>query len=256
MRIILSPAKLFRDYGSEELKAYQPLRYQVQTNALVERLGKLEVGDLEKVMKISKELAQCNHKRFANFHKPGQKGYHAVDYFYGEAFKGLDAPSLSQEARAFMKDHLSILSGLYGLLNPLDVIQPYRLEMGTKLSAVKGDSLYSIWKSLLTKDLLNQLASCKGEKVLLNLASDEYSKAVDLKQIDQTCRVVTCHFKVKKGEQYKVVGMYAKKARGLMVRYICEHQIREAEKIKAFDLEGYQYDESLSTASDWVFIKK
>lgn len=252
--MILSPAKIFKEYSKEELLKYEPLKYNKETLELVERLESLEVDELAKLMKISEEIAVCNYERFANFNKPEQKGYYAVDYFYGEAFKGLEAMSLSQEARAFMEKHLRVLSGLYGSLRPLEIIQPYRLEMGTKLSPKKGDTLYCIWKPLLTEELLESIAHSEGERVLLNLASDEYSKAVDLKHIAKSYPVITLHFKVKKGEQYKTVGMYAKRARGLMVRYICEEQIQTVEKLKAFDKEGYKFDAKQSTDTQLVFI--
>lgn len=256
MIMILSPAKIFREYSVDQLLAYNPVSYQQQTEQLVERLSKLKVNELEQLMKVSEDIAKCNEARYKRFNEPGQKGYYAVDYFYGEAFKGLDAPTLSEEARAFMQEHLRVLSGLYGSLKPMDVIQPYRLEMGSKLSNKKGDSLYKIWKPLLTKEFLGAIAESKGEKVLLNLASDEYSKAIDLKHINKSYPVLTLSFKVKKGETYKVVGMHAKRARGLMVRYICEHQIEKLEALKEFNLEGYHYCEILSTDSEWTFVKE
>lgn len=254
MIMILAPAKTFKEYSKEELLKYEPLKYNKETLKLVERLKQLEVDELVKLMKVSKEIAACNYERFANFNHSEQKGYYAIDYFYGEAFKGLDALSLSQEARGFMEKHLRVLSGLYGSLRPLEVIQPYRLEMGTKLSKEKGDTLYSIWKPLLTEELLEALAQSEGEKVLLNLASDEYSKAIDLKHIAKSYPVITVHFKVKKGETYKTVGMYAKRARGLMARYICEKQVQTMEDVKAFDKEGYQFDAKQSTDTQWVFV--
>lgn len=256
MIIILSPTKIFREYGTNELLKYKTLKYAEQTNRLVARLAKLEVGELIKMMKISEELALCNYERFSQFDSPDQKGYYAADYFYGEAFKAFDSPSLSDKARTYMGTHIKVLSGLYGCIGALEVIKPYRLEMGTKLSAMKGDSLYSIWKSVLTEEMLKELSCMEGEKVLVNLASDEYSKALDLKQISKSYPVINLHFRVKKGEQYKVVGMYAKRARGLMARFICENQLQASEEIKAFKLDGYAYNEDLSTEHDWVFVKE
>ena len=254
MIVILSPAKIFKDYDETSLISYNPLTYHEQTLKLVERLQGYEVSELEKMMKVSTEIAQLNKERYSNFGRRDQKGYHAADYFYGEAFKALDAPSLSEEARDFMKEHVHILSGLYGCIGALDVILPYRLEMGTKFSGDKKDTLYTLWKPLLTEHMLRELEETKGEKVLINLASEEYSKAIDLKKIAKSYPVVNMHFKVKKNDQYKVVGMYAKKARGLMARAICEAQIQTVEELKQFNKEGYSYHEELSTPTDFVFV--
>lgn len=256
MILILSPAKLFRAYEEETLVDYKPLPYHEQTKRLVERLAALKTEELQQMMKVSSEIASCNKERFEAFHNSNQKGYYAVDYFNGEAFKGLDAPSLSEGARVYMKEHLKVLSGLYGIVGALDIIQPYRLEMGTKLSAQKGDTLYAIWKEQLTEAMKQHLERTTGDQILINLASDEYSKVLHLKEIAKNYPIVTVHFKVKKGEQYKVVGMYAKRARGLMARYICEKNVQDIEEIKAFDAEGYYYEPSLSSESDWVFLKE
>ena len=254
MIVMLSPAKIFKDYDKDSLISYSPLTYHEQTLKLIERLQSYEVNELEKMMKVSTEIAQLNKKRYAYFMSKEPKGYYAADYLYGEAFKALDAPSLSEEAREFMKEHIYVLSGLYGCINALDVISPYRLEMGTKFSSVKNDTLYALWKPLLTEFMLNKLEQTTGEKVLINLASEEYSKAIDLKKIARTYPVITLHFKVKKNNQYKVVGMYAKKARGLMARAICKAQIQTVEELKQFSEEGYRYHEGLSTEADFVFV--
>lgn len=254
MIIILSPAKLFKEYDEDRLLEYKPLTYETQTQILAQRLRSYKIEELEKLMKISREIAELNLNRYECFGKNNQKGYYAADYFYGEAYKGLDAPSLSEEARTFMKDHIHILSGLYGCISAQDVILPYRLEMGTKFSEDKKDTLYALWKPLLTEHILRKLEETKGEKVLINLASEEYSKAIDLKKVAKTYPVITMHFKVKKGDQYKVVGMYAKKARGLMARAICEAQIQTVEELKQFSEAGYRYHEALSTPTDFVFV--
>ena len=254
MLVILSPAKLFKEYEENQLLDYKPLTYEAQTQMLAQKLQNYQVEELEKLMKISREVAELNQERYKCFAKEQQKGYYAADYFYGEAYKGLDAPSLSEEARAFMKDHIYILSGLYGCISAQDVILPYRLEMGTKFSSDKKDTLYALWKPLLTENLLEKLETTTGEKVLINLASEEYSKAIDLKKVAKTYPVITVHFKVKKGDQYKVVGMYAKKARGLMARAICNAQIQTVEELKQFNEGGYRYHEMLSTPTDFVFV--
>ena len=254
MIVILSPAKIFKEYDESNLIDYKALTYQAQTLMLAQKLRNYTVEELEKLMKVSKEIAQLNQTRYQCFGQSHQKGYYAADYFYGEAFKGLDAPSLTEEARGFMQEHIYILSGLYGCISALDVILPYRLEMGTKFLEDKKDTLYTLWKPLLTEHILRKLEEAKGEKVLINLASEEYSKAIDLKKVAKTYPVITMHFKVKKNDQYKVVGMYAKKARGLMARAICEAQIQTVEELKQFSKEGYSYHEALSTPTDFVFV--
>ena len=256
MIVILSPAKLFKEYDESQLVDYKPLTYEAQTQLLIQKLKGYEPSEIEKLMKVSKEIAERNLNRYARFEKKNQKGYYAADYFYGEAYKGLDAPTLSEEAKNFMKNHVYILSGLYGCISGQDVILPYRLEMGTKFSSDKKDNLYAFWKPLLTQHIMKALEATEGEKILINLASEEYSKAIDLKEVTKTYPVVTIHFKVRKGEQYKVVGMYAKKARGLMTRAICQTQIQTVEELKQFKEEGYHYHEALSTCTDFVFVRE
>lgn len=254
MIVILSPAKLFKEYDKSQLLDYKPMKYDIQTQSLIQRLRSYKIEELEKLMKISREIAELNLNRYECFVKNNQKGYYAADYFHGEAFKGLEANSLSEEARGFMQNHVYILSGLYGCISALDVILPYRLEMGTRFSSDKKDALYALWKPLLTEYLLEKLETTTGEKVLINLASEEYSKAIDLKKVAQTYPVITIHFKVKKGDQYKVIGMYAKKARGLMTRAICKAHIQTVEALKAFNEQGYYYAPELSTETDFVFV--
>lgn len=253
MLLIISPAKTFTK--ETDLKPYKALRFEETTNKLIRRLKEYTIEDLSMQMKMSETLAEINHQRYEQFYNEG-KGKAAIDYYYGEAFKAIDAATLSENVREFMNEHLSILSGLYGYLKPLDIIQVYRLEMAFKFSKSKEEQLYSIWKEALTQCVLEELAATSGDKVLINLASDEYSKALDLKVIAKKYRVLNIQFKVLKDGKYKAVSMYAKRARGLMVRYICKHQIENADEIKKFDLEGYQFEASLSTPDEWVFILK
>ncbi len=251
MLLIISPAKTFT--VEEGLIDYKPLRFENTTRELVSRIKIYSVEDFMTQMKISESLAVINQQRYQTFYdKP--KGKAAIDYYYGEAFKAIDASTLTQEAREYMQEHLGILSGLYGYVRPLDVIQAYRLEMAFKFSRAKEDQLYSIWKKQLTDYVLEVLENTSSDKVLINLASEEYSKALDLKTIGQNYRVLNIQFKVYKDGKYKAVSMYAKHGRGLMVRYICEHQIEKVDEIKKFDLEGYYFNEALSSEDEWVFI--
>ena len=252
MLMIISPAKTFTK--EEELISYKPLKFHEETQQLIARLQNYSVEDLETQMKMSSALAKVNHQRYAHFDK-FLEGKPAIDYYYGEVFKAIEANTLTDETRQFMQTHLGILSGLYGYVKPLEVIKAYRLEMAFKFSKAKEDQLYTFWKEILTQYVLEELSQVSGEKVLINLASEEYSKVLDLKEIAKVYPVLNVQFKVYKDGKYKAVSMYAKHARGLMVRYICEHQIEEAKDMKAFDLEGYQFEEALSTETDWVFVK-
>lgn len=251
MLMIISPAKTFT--REENFADYKALRFEEKTAHLIARLKAYSVEDLIKEMKMSEALAKVNHQRYANFYKEAV-GKAAIDYYYGEAFKAIESKTLSEVARQFMNDHVGILSGLYGYVKPLDIIQAYRLEMAFKFSKAKEDQLYTYWKDTLTQYVLEQLAQTSGDKVLINLASEEYSKVLDLKMIQQKYPVLNIQFKVYKDGKYKTISMYAKHARGLMVRYICTHQIEEISQIKQFNLEGYQFNEALSTDSEWVFV--
>ena len=175
----------------------------------------------------------------------------AILAFNGDVYTGLDAATLDEAGFAFAQKHLRILSGLYGVLKPLDYMQPYRLEMGTKLSNAKGNNLYDFWGDQLKASL--EAEPELADKVLINLASNEYFKAVKVKQLN--ARIITPVFKDAKNGQYKIISFYAKKARGLMSRYIIDHQITEPEQIKAFDAAGYYFSDAHSTTDEWVFLR-
>lgn len=253
MLLIISPAKTFTK--EENLMDYKPLEFETITKGLVNRLKNYSIEELSVQMKMSEALAKVNQQRYKAFYNEG-KGKMAIDYYYGEAFKAIDSATLDNVTRQFMDKHLGILSGLYGYVRPLEIIQAYRLEMAFKFSKEKEDQLYSIWKEILTAHVLEELAQTTGDKVLVNLASEEYSKALDLKVIDKAYRVLNIQFKVYKDGKYKAISMYAKHARGLMVRYICEHQIKVVNEIKKFNLEGYEFEQSMSTDNEWVFVVK
>ena len=255
MILILSPTKTFRAYEKGQGLQYKKLAYNELTMKLIHRLKGYKVEELQKLMKVSEEIALCNYERFQSFEKDDKSGYYACDLYYGEAFKALDSVTMSEAGRSYMQAHLKILSGLYGLLNAMDVIRPYRLEMATKFSKAPIDQLYTIWKEPITRGIEKAIEQTTGEKVLLNLASEEYTKAVALDEIEKKYPVITIHFKVKRGEAYKVVSMYAKKARGLMARYICEQQINTIKQLKDFALDGYVYNKVLSDDKNLVFVK-
>ncbi len=172
--------------------------------------------------------------------------------FKGDVYLGLDAPTLNKNDLKFTQKHLRILSGLYGLLRPLDLMQAYRLEMGTKLQNERGRNLYEFWDTRVT-DKLNEELSAHKSQTLINLASNEYFKVVKPKTLDAD--IITPAFKERKNGEYKMIGIYAKKARGLMSRYIIKNRIDTPEALKDFDLEDYGYNESLSTENNWVFTR-
>jgi len=252
--IVLSPAKKL-DYESENLSADAGVpALMPQAKKLAAAAKKLKVEDLKAMMGISDALAELNVARFKAFKAPftPANARPALDAFQGDVYVGLDAKSLSVGDRAFANDHVRILSGLYGVLKPLDLMQAYRLEMGTKFQTEKGGTLYAFWGDLIAKTLNKDLVG--DEPVLVNLASTEYFKAV--KKNALKARVVTPVFKDIKDGKARVVSFLAKKARGLMTRYAIDNRITDPEALKAFDVEGYRYDEAASTADQWVFSRQ
>lgn len=256
MYIIISPAKIFKTPEKKFEAPYRPLTFHQATTTLVNQLFTYTKEELKQMMKISDDLAEVNRLRYQHFLESNQIGYEAIYYLYGEVYKALEVDSLNQKSIDFMQNHVGILSGLYGLIQPLDVIQAYRLEMGTALKVGEKKNLYEFWKSDLTTHVLNQLEKQKEAPYLINLASEEYSKALDLKTIGKHYPVIQISFKEAYGEKYKVVGMYAKKARGQMLRFICEHQIQDLGGLKQFSVSGYTWNEALSTQDHLVFTRQ
>lgn len=253
MLTVLSPAKS-QDFSIPLRGEYTQPALLDESAHLMQKLQKLEVEQIEKLMSVSEKIATLNHERFRNYHTPftTENARQAVLAFRGDVYTGLDADSLSDESIQFGQKHLRLLSGLYGLLRPLDLIQPYRLEMKTKLESACGKDLYQFWGSQLSETLN---AEWEGSPYLINLASKEYSKAIDFKALGR--EVITPNFKEKKGEGYKIIAIYAKKARGMMARYILENRLDEPEGLKGFSADGYQFNEALSNLAkgDWVFTR-
>ena len=206
-------------------------------------------------MGISEKLGDLNFGRFLNWQPEftSDNAKQAVLAFKGDVYTGLDAEKLSEKELVWSQDHLRILSGLYGLLRPLDLMQPYRLEMGTKLPNKKGKNLYDFWGNKIT-DGLNQVLVETGSQVLVNLASNEYFKSVNRSNLNAD--VITPVFKDWKNGQYKIISFYAKKARGLMSRYIIKNKITDPEKLKQFDVAGYTYNAAMSSAREWIFTRE
>ncbi|PPK51693.1 peroxide stress protein YaaA [Marinobacter persicus] len=253
MLMIISPAKTL-DYES-------PLATETHTQPdflddaceLIDQLKELEPHQICNLMDISDKLGQLNAERFQNWHTPftPDNARQAVLAFKGDVYTGLDAESFSEDDFQFAQKHLRILSGLYGLLKPLDLMQPYRLEMGTKFENTRGKDLYAFWGSKITEALNQQLA--EDDQVLVNLASNEYFKSVKKRELD--ARLITPQFKDWKNGKYKMISFYAKKARGLMCRYAIQNQINKAEDLKGFNLDGYYFSEDQSDNNNWVFLR-
>ncbi|NMT63561.1 peroxide stress protein YaaA [Marinobacter orientalis] len=253
MLMVISPAKTL-DYESPlaTTKATQP-DFLNDACELVDQLKELEPHDISNLMGVSEKLGQLNAERFRTWHTPFtlENARQAVLAFKGDVYTGLDAESFSDREFDIAQQRLRILSGLYGVLKPLDLMQPYRLEMGTRLENHRGKDLYAFWGSKIT-DELNRLMKA-DDGVLVNLASNEYFKSVRKKELD--ARLVTPQFKDWKNGQYKMISFYAKKARGLMCRYAIQNNISQADDLKGFDLEGYRFSEEQSSADNWVFLR-
>jgi cytoplasmic iron level regulating protein YaaA (DUF328/UPF0246 family) len=253
MLIVLSPAKsldldtppttdrrttpLFIDRAAElirVLKAYSPA----------------QVGAL---MSISDPLAVLNVTRYASWHPDHSDARQAVMSFDGDVYTGLDARNLDARALDYVQDHVRILSGLYGVLRPLDQMHPYRLEMGTRLANPRGKDLYAFWGETVT-DALNEALAANGATALVNLASEEYFKSVKPKLLNVP--LVVPVFEDWKNGKFKIISFFAKRARGMMARYAAERGITDPQELKGFDVDGYAFDESVSTEKEWVFRRR
>ena len=252
MLAIISPAKTL-DFESavKNFPVSQP-HFTDYSEQLIEVCRKLSPQDLSSLMSISDKLAGLNAARFAEWTKIHNENNSraALFAFKGDVYTGLDADSLSEDDVAFAQSHLRMLSGLYGLLKPLDLMQPYRLEMGTKLANPKGKDLYSFWGNVITQ-AVQQAIDEQDDNVLINLASDEYYKSVKENQLK--AKIVKPVFLDNKNGKYKVISFYAKKARGLMCRYLIQNRLTEIEQLKEFDLGGYWFDSTSSTETEFVF---
>lgn len=254
MKIVISPAKSMNfDVDTNNLGTSE-IAFKKETESLAKKLGKMSVKKIETLMHISKDLAELNYNRYQEFKLTDhitETNKQAATIFTGEVFRGLDFNSLDPSARKEAQEKLRILSGLYGILKPNDLIHPYRLEMGTKWAITpKTKNLYQFWGSKIA-DFLN--AEMLEDEVLVNLASNEYFKAIDKKTIK--ARIITPHFKENKNGTYKAIMTFAKNARGKMSRFIIENNIEDVEQIKAFDVDGYLFNQDQSTDSDWVFTR-
>lgn len=254
MLMVISPAKTL-DYTSVvNVKEYTEPAYKKHSEQLIKQLKKLSVQEVASLMSISDKLAALNVARFAewtpNFNQDNAR--QAILAFKGDVYTGLAVEDFTQKDFAFAQQHLRILSGLYGLLRPLDLMQPYRLEMGTKFANSKGKNLYEFWGDEITQ-WLNKAIAEQGDKVLLNLASNEYFKSVKPNLLD--ANIIDVDFKDFKSGQYKIISFYAKKARGMMARYVIKNQLKTIDQVKAFDCEGYYFSEKHSSDQKLIFLR-
>jgi cytoplasmic iron level regulating protein YaaA (DUF328/UPF0246 family) len=253
MLTVISPAKTLDFESQPHTTQHSQAAFLKQSQLLINDLKKLSTSEVASLMKLSDKLAGLNAARFQQWQAPFDldNAKQAVLAFQGDVYTGLDASTLDDKSLEFAQQHVRILSGLYGVLKPLDLMQAYRLEMGTKFANSKGNNLYQFWGSQIGDFLEADPAMADG--ILINLASNEYFKAVNAKKLN--ARVITPAFKDWKNGQYKMISFYAKKARGLMTRYIIDHNIDQAEQLKNFDSEGYRYSLDMSEGDNWVFIR-
>lgn len=236
-------------------KVFTTPDYLGQSQQLINRLRKFSSLDISDLMKVSAKIADLNFDRYESWKKPFtvKNAKQSILAFKGDVYTGLDAESFKADDLKFAQNHLRVLSGLYGLLRPLDLMQPYRLEMGTKLKTDSGKNLYEFWGSDITEGLNKQLKKIKS-KYLINLASNEYFKSVKPKEL--SAEIITPAFKEFKNGEYKMIGIYAKKARGLLSRYIIQNRLSDPEDIKSFSEEGYRFNKTLSKGNNFVFTRK
>lgn len=250
--IVLSPAKRLDFTEADAVIAGTDRRFLDDTASLAKTARRQTKADLRRLMGISDDLATLNVARFKAFDAESLDGVQAAFAFAGDVYEGLKARELDADALAFAQDHLRILSGFYGLLRPLDRIQPYRLEMGTRLKTRRGSSLYDFWGERISKQL-NADAEGQPDPTLVNLASQEYFGAVDAKALKLP--IVTPQFREEKNGESRIVSFFAKKARGAMARFAIDERVERAADLKAFDRDGYTFDKAASTENDWIFIR-
>ena len=254
MLAILSPAKTL-DYQTPLTtnKSTQP-DFNTESKELIATLRKFLPAEIGSLMKISDNLAELNHRRYAEWQSQASEdnARPALFAFKGDVYLGLDAQTLGARDINFAQKHLRVLSGLHGLLRPLDLIQPYRLEMGTRLATRHGSNLYQFWGNKVTDNINNALAQ-QTSKVLLNLASNEYYQVIQAERIEG--RILNINFKELRDGKYRFVSFAAKRARGLMARYMIDNRITRPSQLRQFDVDRYAFNEALSRDDEWIFTR-
>jgi len=255
MLVLLSPAKIqnFKPENITDLHS-QP-EFINETKQLIHLIKNLSRSELANLLNINTNLTQINLDRYFNWHLPftTQNAKQAVLTFDGEVYRGLDAKTFSAEDFEYAQSHLRILSGLYGVLLPLDLIQPYRLEVSSKLKNAKGNDLYAFWRKKITSSVLKSVKNGDKQELILNLASSEYFKTLDLK--NRTTKVIDVEFYEYKNDKFQQIVIYTKKARGMMARYVIENRIEKIEDIKGFNSSDYWFSPQLSTENKFVFTR-
>lgn len=254
MLMVVSPAKTLDYTSTVTYKGYTEPEHLAETKQLIKELKKFSVQDLASLMSISDKLAALNVARYTEWSSEFtlDNARQAILAFRGDVYTGLAVDDFSAKDFEFAQDHLRILSGLYGVLRPLDLMQPYRLEMGTKLENPKGKDLYAFWDEKISQ-WLNQALAAQGDNLLLNLASNEYFSSVKIKALD--AQVINVDFKDLKNGQYRIISFYAKKARGMMARYIIKNRLTTVEQLKSFNSRGYYWSEEHSNDHKLVFLR-
>jgi cytoplasmic iron level regulating protein YaaA (DUF328/UPF0246 family) len=252
MLVVVSPAKKMDFETQAPTQDYSTCEFLDTSNKLIKDLKKLEVNDIAKLMKLSDPLAQLNFSRYKTFKTPFslKNAKQAAFAFKGDTYVGLDFESFNKTQIKHAQGHFRILSGLYGLLKPLDLIQPYRLEMGTRFGIGTSKNLYGVWQKSITDSLNNEL---KTKKILVNLASKEYFSAIDFNNLHG--EVITPVFKEKKNGEYKIISFAAKRARGMMSQFILKNKIKDIAGIKTFDMADYKFSNKLSSGNEFVFVR-
>ncbi|KIG04732.1 peroxide stress protein YaaA [Caballeronia concitans] len=256
MIIVLSPAKSLDYETPAHIRKHTLPEFVDDAAELIQGLRQLSPQQIGGMMGISDQLAVLNFQRYAEWSKTfdANNSKQAVLAFNGDVYEGFAAKTLSSADLDFAQNHVRVLSGLYGLLRPLDLLQPYRLEMGTKLQNARGKDLYAFWGERITAALNEQFRRQRGARVLVNCASEEYFKSVKPKLLDVP--VVSPVFEDWKGGRYKIISFHAKRARGLMARYAVQNRIDQPEALKGFDSEGYQFDQAASNDTTYVFRRR
>lgn len=255
MLSIISPAKKLMTNSLTPHKKSSTLDFQTHTLELVSKLKTMTVADISSLMGLSEALSRLNFERYQDFNLKGSKqqpSSNAILLFQGDVYQSLNAKSFNDKQLTFAQEHLNILSGLYGLIKPLDLIQPYRLEMGTRLASSKGKNLYDFWQEILTEKINQRLESHKS-KLIINLASSEYVKAINIKKLNYP--IINIHFKETKNGQLKTIGIHAKKARGSMARFIITNQIDCLNNVLDFSDLDYKYQSMLSDEKNIIFAR-
>lgn len=254
MLTILGPAKTIDTSPHGITKKHSLPEYLGRTEELVAQLQEYSLAQLKSMMQVSDNLATLNFERYAQWRTSysAEEGQQAILAFSGEVFNGLQARSLNETDLLFAQKHIRLLSGLYGVLRPLDLILPYRLEMGTKMQNSRGKNLYEFWKEVIPKKITDD-TGIQERRVLVNLASNEYFKSIEPRSFPY--EIITPVFKESDGSGFRNVTIYAKKARGMMLRFIIQSRINDPEYLKAFDDDGYYYHNDLSSKKEWVFCR-